>query len=280
MICKWCGEPLKAGARTCRRCRQEIPALSDCGGFYDLVQESAPVAPPIPKVPPVEEAPIRPVLPERKKSSPLLGVICCAAIAAALVLLVMNVSLSGKLTEAGEEIDRLRSQLEAEEETTVTDPAAPIINGLEQKDPEPTEEADEILIKLKDGAGEITLSAAQNSQLKSETLHFAVIPEGGEDPVLTFTLQRQKEETLSLRITQTDGVSLYSVQWHSSALEEIPSDEEDGLGFGELFTSSDAITEFDQPIEELAEGKNTCTLTAEDANGEKLTITIYGIVID
>ena len=36
MICKWCGETLKTGAKTCRRCKREIPAKSDCGGYYDF----------------------------------------------------------------------------------------------------------------------------------------------------------------------------------------------------------------------------------------------------
>lgn len=37
MFCKWCGTTLDPADRSCRKCGREIPPLSDCGGFYDLV---------------------------------------------------------------------------------------------------------------------------------------------------------------------------------------------------------------------------------------------------
>lgn len=37
MICKWCGNKLSPTNTKCKRCGKEVPALSDCGGFYDLV---------------------------------------------------------------------------------------------------------------------------------------------------------------------------------------------------------------------------------------------------
>lgn len=37
MFCKWCGGDLASSDIKCKRCGREIPALSDCGGFYDLV---------------------------------------------------------------------------------------------------------------------------------------------------------------------------------------------------------------------------------------------------
>ena len=37
MFCKWCGGNLNPSETKCKRCGKEIPALSDCGGFYDLV---------------------------------------------------------------------------------------------------------------------------------------------------------------------------------------------------------------------------------------------------
>lgn len=42
MLCKWCGETVTPADRQCRRCGRELPALSDCGGFYDLVNIGAP----------------------------------------------------------------------------------------------------------------------------------------------------------------------------------------------------------------------------------------------
>lgn len=40
MFCKWCGAQTGPGNQTCNRCGRKIPALSDCGGFYDLVPKA------------------------------------------------------------------------------------------------------------------------------------------------------------------------------------------------------------------------------------------------
>ena len=37
MFCKWCGGNLTPSDTKCKRCGKDIPALSDCGGFYDLI---------------------------------------------------------------------------------------------------------------------------------------------------------------------------------------------------------------------------------------------------
>lgn len=37
MFCKWCGADIPNSATTCTRCGKKVPAMSDCGGFYDLV---------------------------------------------------------------------------------------------------------------------------------------------------------------------------------------------------------------------------------------------------
>lgn len=37
MICRWCGGKIKPTDQTCARCGRELPPLSQCGGFYDLV---------------------------------------------------------------------------------------------------------------------------------------------------------------------------------------------------------------------------------------------------
>ena len=40
MICKWCGANVAVTDAKCARCGRELPALSDCGGFYDLVPKA------------------------------------------------------------------------------------------------------------------------------------------------------------------------------------------------------------------------------------------------
>lgn len=41
MICKWCGAAIDVSKRKCSVCGRDIPALSDCGGFYDIVPKAA-----------------------------------------------------------------------------------------------------------------------------------------------------------------------------------------------------------------------------------------------
>lgn len=40
MFCKWCGGSLAPSDLKCRRCGKEVPARSDCGGFYDLISDA------------------------------------------------------------------------------------------------------------------------------------------------------------------------------------------------------------------------------------------------
>ena len=40
MICKWCGERIDSGAHVCSHCGKELPPLSECGGFYNIMPEA------------------------------------------------------------------------------------------------------------------------------------------------------------------------------------------------------------------------------------------------
>ena len=40
MICKWCGEAVEPGQGTCSHCGKELPPLSECGGFYNVMPEA------------------------------------------------------------------------------------------------------------------------------------------------------------------------------------------------------------------------------------------------
>ena len=58
MFCKWCGNTIQAVDSKCPACGRETPALSDCGGFYNLRQKAGtptPPAMPTPKCPIVEK---------------------------------------------------------------------------------------------------------------------------------------------------------------------------------------------------------------------------------
>lgn len=122
MICKWCGETLKTGAKTCKRCKRDIPAKSDCGGFYDLV--------PLPgTVPPAAPAPVlhtsavpEPASHGASASAKTQGnlnprLLLAGAAAVILILLVMVITLSIKLADTGD-TDGDRSDKEGTEAVT------------------------------------------------------------------------------------------------------------------------------------------------------------------
>lgn len=85
MICKWCGAPMDRAAKTCSRCGGERPALSDCGGFYDLVHTSQPAPVPVPAR--------REVTVPRKAKGGIWMVLSALLALALVVALVMHTSL-------------------------------------------------------------------------------------------------------------------------------------------------------------------------------------------
>lgn len=122
MFCKWCGANLASSDTKCKRCGKEVPALSDCGGFYDLVPNAKKpvVGHPGPEVPPE-----RPVNPSRKPEPPievhppkgkkhskksLLGLTILTVSGFAIVILLLVVIL-GKVNQYSGEVNELRNNL-------------------------------------------------------------------------------------------------------------------------------------------------------------------------
>lgn len=122
MFCKWCGGNLASSDTKCKRCGKEVPALSDCGGFYDLVPNAKrsvevhpnPVVPPeIPVNPPRKPEPPKNVPPARsskagKKS--FVGVFALATVGFALVISLLVIVL-GKVNQYSSEVNGLRNDL-------------------------------------------------------------------------------------------------------------------------------------------------------------------------
>ena len=107
MFCKWCGADLPASAKKCTRCGRDVPAMSDCGGFYDLIPGAqrrpaeAPVStPPTPKPEPGVDSPAKADPPKkgpakdkkhgRKNNGAQLLVTCIGFVAVIALLLTMN----------------------------------------------------------------------------------------------------------------------------------------------------------------------------------------------
>ena len=161
MFCKWCGGSLTSSDTKCKRCGKEIPALSDCGGFYDLVPNAKnksevqpePIMPQERLVNPLSKPePPKEVVPTRSKKSVkklLLGLRIIAAVGFAVVVLLLIVFILGKVNQYSSEVNGLRNDLLAinekldslqaamepvETEPTIPEPAATIEPALEEQD--------------------------------------------------------------------------------------------------------------------------------------------------
>ena len=125
MICKWCGAEMDRNDLKCRRCGKETPALSDCGGFYDLVPQVAPRS---------AAAPVR--KPQKKGS--LFAFICVLLAIALAVSILFCLKLSGEKRELAQEVEELEEQLEA------NTPTGAISDLLPGKDEDPDPEATDL----------------------------------------------------------------------------------------------------------------------------------------
>lgn len=115
MICKWCGASVNAADKKCGRCGREIPALSDCGGFYDVAPKAPrPEGAPKPAAAPVQ--PVQPVVKEPKKNNAPVVIV---AVLVVIALVVGQVLLMMKLGDLEATVQSLRVELDELQETQV-----------------------------------------------------------------------------------------------------------------------------------------------------------------
>lgn len=120
MICKWCGGKLASSDIKCARCGREVPALSDCGGFYDLVPgaKSGVRTAPVPAAPEKQEktapekVPGREVPGGKPKGRVRMSreLLIAAGAAFALVLLLLLI-ISGRVNRNYRAIEALQERL-------------------------------------------------------------------------------------------------------------------------------------------------------------------------
>lgn len=147
MFCKWCGADLPDSASKCARCGKEIPALSDCGGFYDLVpnarRQGAEAPTTIPTAVPVSAASAKMNAPEKdvptkekkrgKKRNGLRLLVSTAGFVVVIALLLgMNRKLGrifdaaanneGQIIMLHEELQQLKNSITKEENDAPTLP--------------------------------------------------------------------------------------------------------------------------------------------------------------
>lgn len=161
MICKWCGAAITAGGKKCARCGREIPAMSDCGGFYDLVPNpggaaipvAAPAAPVAPPPPSPEELARRAAAKKKAEQMALirLGIFALVALVIVIMLIVIMVRLSGidkRLDAVEQDAPLLDSKLSAHLQEQEPEPESPFqdMDGLPQDKPDmkPGKQEDDI----------------------------------------------------------------------------------------------------------------------------------------
>jgi len=151
MFYKWCGGNLASSDTKCKRCGKEVPALSDCGGFYDLVPNAkkpvevhpGPVVPPErPANPPRKPEPPKEVPPTRSKKAgkkSLLGLFALTVVGFALVILLLVIIL-GKVNQYSSEVNGLRNDLRTinEKIDAIQVPTEPVETEPETTEPETT----------------------------------------------------------------------------------------------------------------------------------------------
>lgn len=166
MFCKWCGADLPNSAIKCTRCGKDVPAMSDCGGFYDLVPNAkrrtaeGPVSTPVsPKAVPVnvdpaksdtskKDVPVKGKKNGRKSSGLELLIICIGFIIVIALLLGMNSKIGkvldsvansdGRIVTIYEELQQIKNSIQGEENEEPTPPptdgVVPADANIEEQD--------------------------------------------------------------------------------------------------------------------------------------------------
>lgn len=140
MFCKWCGQTIKTTDAACPACGRQTPALSDCGGLYNLkIEKAVTVVMPDP-------AEKRDALAEKDKKTvekTRTWMLFCTAmtIIFVLALLVGSALFTWQIRQMREEIDTLKEALEEEQSDSPEDADNPDPTDPE-KETDPEEETD------------------------------------------------------------------------------------------------------------------------------------------
>lgn len=279
MICKWCGETLKTGSKTCKRCKRDVPAKSDCGGFYDLVSlpGTQPPAAPIPAAPtPVMPEPVLrdAAAPRRNRGTLNPKILFGGAVALIVILLVMVISLSGKLAEARDDLNRLKDD-RSDKKNTETTEATGNLNGFDSIDPtdDPNKPAEDETpdsmekVTIENGAATFAFGVEHCSALDHEPVYVEVVDSN-----------QQRVAVISLTLNKTENSRELIVD-----VEELAEDcEIKSVTYAEAENKLNSDTKKPGEPYLLKDGENaniTCCLTGFFEDESQITIEITNIVI-
>lgn len=119
MICRWCGKEVFPGQRNCGSCGREVPPLSDCGGFYQVVPDAAQQKkdsyfqqPPKQMLQPPEHG--------RSGGGEKKWVLLFPVVGMVVLSLVLFAILNGRISKIAQQIEALQDALSDQTETSET----------------------------------------------------------------------------------------------------------------------------------------------------------------
>ena len=217
MFCKWCGGKITSSDTKCGRCGREVPPLSDCGGFYDLVpgakegvktSPAAPAAEKQEKKVPVKtgadrhEPARKPGIDAKLKNQLVMG----AAAALALILILL-LAISGRVNRNYRDIQALKDSLTGasvvESPNQSSEPDAP---DLQPKDTQPQTSGTENDVAQEDITLTFRLMDTEEGPWVEGTADL-----GEEKDTLVLTYQRSASH-FEGTITYIDEYVTYSLQ--------------------------------------------------------------------
>lgn len=236
MFCKWCGEPTKAGQIKCRSCGRELPPISDCGGFYDLVTENSndsPMPKPVGQGTGANAKVSHAPFPKKQKKRRLPNALFLLALLIVLLLIALtNVATNKKFSAMEAQNEKLIEQISALEtkvQSLITQVATQEIsnkNTTEQlaasQAPEESSEQPPVLSE-KDISAEFSfedphngMSASANYDLKNVSVNVcSKLHTEAAANRKTYTAECSMNDTMAfiaeLRQTQTgEGLTFYA----------------------------------------------------------------------
>lgn len=137
MFCKWCGKLIQTTDECCPECGRQTPAMSDCGGLYDLKHTVAAVPVTPPTAPTSTKCPLVDKLEARyEKDRSAAGKHHTAMLAGfAVVLVVLLISLAMSVLLTMQVID-LKNQIDLLKDTSASQSTEP------SADPDPSDTGD------------------------------------------------------------------------------------------------------------------------------------------
>ena len=293
MFCKWCGADLPNSAIRCTRCGKDVPAMSDCGGFYDLVPNAKrrttedPVSTPVGlKVDPVNVESVKNDTPKkdvptkgkqnvRKGNGPQLLITCIGFIVVIALLLGMNGKVGKLLDSVANSDGRIVTIYEELQQIKNA------VQGEKQEESIPPTEGETVpnntLIEEQDAKIEIVVDHSEFGASVKTTADLGDFEDTIVDQVMLDSATQslssvqidlsEAENCIEIKITNKQAASSYgkgSISVDFAIDEKLFAEEQDDAEYEWAYriTGSTEWTSLDEDVFTISEDGKTVTYTA------------------